>query len=260
MRAVLNVLTVVAVPALLSAQSPLPVGSINFGPPSQIAVLDMGKLKGEPARLAWSTDGTQMYFQSIEGDYGKPKAIHHYVIDLSNGKTSTAQIEPEWFSPYWSTKSHKDSPDVPGLSIQLTTEQRKNTTTSTPMGGALARGGGSDPDAMGTSAGDATAAAYAAQTATVHSMKLKGETIGEFVNSVIVPGLTFGWGPKGTQVIAYSQVKGGKLHVMSADGKKQEVPGTKEALLPAWSQDGKKLAWLQRDGKKKFVLKVAEIR
>ena len=94
----------------------------------------------------------------------------------------------------------------------------------------------------------------------VHSMKVKGELVGEFTNSVIVPGLTFAWAPKGSQAIAYSQAKGGKLYVMGSDGKKQEISGTKETLLPAWSHDAKKIAWLQRDGKKKFDLKVAELR
>lgn len=259
MRKTLAALIVLAVPALVAAQTPLAVGELSFAPAKEVATLDMGKLKGDPARLAWSDDGAQMYLQTVEGGYGTPKAVHHYLIDLADGKTKKVDAEPAWFSQYWTVKSHKDSPDVPGLSIDLSTEQRRQQTTSVPMGGALARGGG-DPDAMGTSAGDAAAAAYGSQMATVHTMKLKGQTIGEFVNSVIVPGLTFAWAPRGTQAIAYSEVNNGKLHVMSAEGKKQEVPNTKDTLLPSWSPDAKKLAWLQKDGKRKFVLMVAEIR
>ena len=33
------------------------------------------------------------------------------------------------------------------------------------------------------------------QTAHYYILKLKGEVVGEFVNTVAVPGLTFGWGP-----------------------------------------------------------------
>ena len=56
----------------------------------------------------------------------------------------------------------------------------------------------------GTGAGEAISAAQNQTPVPVHTMRLAGETIGEFVNTVIVPGLTFGWGPKGSKVIAYS--------------------------------------------------------
>jgi Tol biopolymer transport system component len=91
-------------------------------------------------------------------------------------------------------------------------------------------------------------------------MRLAGETVGEFVNSVIVPGLTFGWGPKGSTVIAYAAQKSGRVVVMDAKGSKQEVAGSKDAILPAWSPDGSRLAWLQKDGKKKYELRIAKTR
>ena len=102
------------------------------------------------------------------------------------------------------------------------------------------------------------AAAYNQQPVPVHTMLLNGEVVGEYVNSVIVPGQTFGWGPQGSRVIAYA-AKGGSIVVMNDKGVKQEIPGTKDALFPAWSPDGKRLAWLQKDGKKKMVLKIVEI-
>ena len=37
------------------------------------------------------------------------------------------------------------------------------------------------------------------QNANIRTMRLKGEVIGEWVNSVIVPGLTFGWSPAGPE-------------------------------------------------------------
>jgi hypothetical protein len=71
--------------------------------------------------------------------------------------------------------------------------------------------------------------------------------------------LTFGWGPKGSQVIAYAAQKSGKVVVMNAGGKKRELDGTKDALLPAWSPDGSRLVWLQKAGRRKFVLKVTQV-
>jgi hypothetical protein len=218
----------------------------------------MDKLKGQPSRLAWSEDGTQLYVQTMEGNFGQPGQKHrHYVFNVAEGSRKDAQVEPEWAAAYWTAKSGQASPDGPPLKIELKQETRTEQTVSTPMGGALARGGtGGD---TGTGAGEAMAAADNRQRVMVNAMVLRGTTVGEFVNSVIVPGLTFGWGPKGTKVIAYADPKNGRVVVLDEKGDKREVPGTKDAILPAWSEDAKQIAWLQKDGKKKYVLHVARV-
>ncbi len=250
---------VFAISAHASAQTALRVDSATFSQPSTIATLDMGKLKGEPARLAWSPDGSELYVQTREGAFGQANAqVRHYLFAATNGSKRDLDAEPEWASAYWAMKSGQASPDDGGLKIELKTETRQQRTTSAPMAGDMARGGVSTAD-TGTSSGDASAAAYASQTATVHVMRLKGVTVGEFVNSVIVPGLTFGWAPKGTNAIAYADPKGGRITVMHGGGGKQEIDSSKDALLPAWSQDGSSLAWLQQDGRRKFVLQVARV-
>jgi hypothetical protein len=258
MKALLNALMIVAVPAALLAQSPLPVGNVTLSAPATIAEIDMNKLKGEPSRMAWSPDGTQIYLQTIEGAFHQPKAIRHYVIGAADGKVKDVPAEPDWFGAYWAVKSHKASPDEPTTEIALTSENRVEKTTSVPRGGDLARGG-ADTGSNGSSSGEAIAAAANAQTVTVHTMKLHGQTIGEFINSVIVPGLTFAWAPKGSKAIAYTEPKGGRLVLMDTEGKKQEL-GIKDAILPMWSQDATQLAWLQKDGKRKFELKVAQVK
>jgi hypothetical protein len=260
MKRLLTAATIALLPAVAMAQTPLPVGSVTMSSPTTLTTLDMDKLKGNPSRMAWSPDLTQIYLQTIEGPFHQPKAVRHYIVTASDGKVKDVQAEPEWFQAYWSVKSHKASPDAPALEIALSTENRREQTTSVPRGGDLAKGGSVGADVTGTSTGDAAAAAMNSQTVTVHTMKLHGQTIGEFVNAVIVPGLTFAWAPKGTQAIAYTDPKGGKIYLMDPKGKKQDLDGTKDALLPMWSHDAKKLAWLQKDGKKKFELKVADIR
>jgi Tol biopolymer transport system component len=90
-------------------------------------------------------------------------------------------------------------------------------------------------------------------------MTYKGEKIGEFVNTVIVPGLTYGWGPKGSNIIAFSALKSGKVVILDEQGGKLEIDGSKDAVLPAWSPDAKRLAWLQKDGRKKFQLYIAPV-
>jgi hypothetical protein len=225
---------------------------------SPLAQLDMGKLKGEPSRLAWSPDGSQIYLQTLEGGFGRANVkLRHYVFNLANGAKEDLQVEPEWASKYWTAKSGQTSPDGPLLKIELKTEQRREQTTSVPRGGDLARGGTSID--TGTSVGDGVAAAYNSQATAVHLMLLKGETVGEFVNSVIVPGLTFGWGPQGSRLIAFAAQKTGRVIVMDEQGAKQEVAGSQDAILPAWSADGGRLAWLQKEGRGKFVLQVARV-
>src|SRR5688500_11235357 len=250
---------IAALPTALLAQAPLPVGSVTLTSPATIAEVDMNKLKGEPSRMAWSADGKDIYLQTIEGAFHQPKAIRHYIITAEDGKVKDVKAEPEWFGAYWAVKSHKASPDEPGTEIGLSSEQRVEKTTSVPRGGDLARGGAVGADVTGTSSGEAIAAAANSQTITVHTMKLHGQTIGEFVNSVIVPGLTFAWAPKGSKAIAYTEPKGGKLVLMDTQGKRQDL-GVKDAILPMWSQDATQLAWLEKGGKRKFALTVAKVK
>lgn len=247
----------IALPAVAFPQSPVRVDALRFSTAQTVAELDMGKLKGEPLRLAWSVDGTQFYVQTVENRARPTEKKRHYAFSV-DGKKQDLDAEPQWAAEYWTAKSGQAPIDNPLLKIQVKTESRQARTTSSPMGGDLARGG-AVPGDVGTSAGDASSAAYTTQAATVHLMMLRDETIGEFVNSVIVPGLTFGWGPKGSKVIAFAEPKDGELVVMDYDGKKREVNNTKNALLPAWSPDGARIAWLERDGRRKFVLKVANV-
>ena len=259
MKALFSTSLVLALSVGVTPQSALSVGSVTLGAPTTIAAIDMTKLKGAPSRLAWSPDGQQIYLQTIEGPFQSPKSVRHYEINVADGKVKDLQAEPDWFFAYWAVKSHKSSPDLPGEEIGLTSDTRVEKTTSVPRGGDLARGG-VDTGSTGSSSDDAISAAQNSQSVVVHTMTLHGQAIGRFTNSVIVPGLTFAWGPKGSKAIAYVEPDGGKVVLMDPAGKRQTIGGTKDALLPMWSQDATQLAWLQKDGKKSFELKVAKIR
>lgn len=258
MKALLNALVIVGLPAAMMAQGPVDVGSAKLEAAATVATLDMGKLKGQPFRAGWSPDGKEFYLVTVEGPFHQPKAVHHYTVNAADGKVKDAPGEPAWFGAFFAVHANKTSPDAPALEIGVTSENRVEKTTSVPVGGDLARGGTGGTE--GSSSGDAIAAANNSQSVTVHTMKLHGQAIGEFVNSVIVPGMTFAWAPKGAQALVYSEVKSGKLVLMNNTGKKQELDGTKDALLPMWSADGTQLTWLQKDGKKKFALKTARLR
>lgn len=248
-----------AIPVVAMAQQPIKVADLRFAEPAPIAEINADALKGQPSRLAWSPNGDELYLQMLDGHFGQPGAkVQHYVFTAANGRRQSLPSEPAWASAYWTTKSSQTSPDgEAAMEIDLKSETRTQQTTSVPMGGDLARGGTSV--ATGTAAGDAGAAAYNRQSVPVHSMFLKGELIGEFINSVIVPGLTFGWGPPGSRVIAFVAGKGGRVVVMDDTGKRTDVGGTKDAVLPAWSPDATRLAWLQKHGRKKLVLQVTHV-
>lgn len=267
-RSILTSVFVLTCSALTSvagyAQQSLAVGTLTFSDPKTIATFSTGDVKGEPVRLAWSADGTQLYLQTTERGRLNP-VTSHYVFTVDDGKRKSVDAAPAWFQASWAAKSDRYSPDDPKFMIDVASETRVARTTSTPMGGDMARGGvEGGASVSGTSGGassdDAATAAQGRQNVTVLSMKVGGRTIGQFENTTVIPGLTFGWAPKGSGAIAFSAPDGGALVIMDTKGRTQDVKGTKDTLLPAFSPDGTKLVWLRRDGRRAFMLQVSEIR
>jgi len=252
---VLAILAIVA----LQAASVTDARQLALSAPQAIAEIDTGKLKGDLARLAWSPDGSEFYIQTVERDSrGVVKTARHYLVSAASKGPRSVSEEPAWASKYWSWKSAQASPAAPTLKI--TVDQRQDTirSTSSPTGGDLAKGGGADP-VSGSTLGDVATAASNTQLKTVFSLKLKGETIGEWVNEAVVPGLTFGWAPAPARALAFTRRDGGPLIVLDEAGRKQELAGPKAAILPAWADDGKRIAWLERKDRKKYDVMVAEI-
>lgn len=258
MRTPLAIVALLTLPNPIDAQSPVRADAVRLSSAAAIGEIDTDKLKGQPARLSWSPDGSQLYLQMLEGEFGlPPKKLHHYVLSAKDGKRQSVDSEPEWASSYWTAKSGQTSPDGPPLKIELKDDIKTEKTTSTPMGGDLARGGVGG--STGTSSGDVVNAAYNQQQVRIITTLLHGTAVGSFEGKVLVPGLTFGWGPAGSRAITYAEPKGGRVMVMDDRGQKAEVPSSKDAILPAWSPDGRQIAWLQKDGKKKYVLQVARV-
>lgn len=248
---------------LIAAPSSVDASKLTISKPAVIVEVDTNTLKGELFRIAWAPDGQQMYLQTAERDRsGRVTAVHHYLLSLNGQAPARADQEPPWAAQYWSWKSAQAAPGVPAMKIDVEDQQKRVAATATPMGGELARGGleGSgamDPVGAGSTAG-AMSAAMQSQVAHYYTLRLKGEVIGEFVNAPAVPGLTFGWGPTDTGLIAYAN-QDGRLVIMDDQGRKQQVPDSRSVLLPGWSPDGRRLAYFERTGKRKARLEIVEV-
>lgn len=233
--------------------APMAANAIKLAP-KPVAEFEMSKLRGVIRRLAWNADNTQVYLQTAElKTDALPKENFHYVINVATGALTKVDAEPAWAAEYYAWKSWKSAPGDDAFLIELATEQRKSVATAIPMGGDYARGGtGADVSgAAGSASADSVAAAaQQSQVGTANLMRLKGQVIGEWMNQPIVPGQSFGWGPKGTGVIAYAEANNRALTIMDKTGARKKINDTRGVYVPAFSADAKKLAWIEIRGKK----------
>jgi hypothetical protein len=236
--------------------------AVKASAPIAVTELDTGKLKGEPFRLAWSPDAKELYVQTAERDsVGAVKKAHHYVVAATGGSPKEVEAEPDWASKYWAWKSWKAAPGSAAFAISLDERRDVVRPIDAPRGGTIAGMGGdasAGAQVGGGPGGAGTMVIPEGQNASIRTMRLKGEVIGEWVNSVIVPGLTFGWSPASLNLIAFSG-KGKDLVIMDEQGRKQKIDTARATSLPAWSDDGKKLAFVEQKDRKKFTLNVVEI-
>ena len=252
----------------LAAAPQVEAPAIVVSQPSDVAEIDTGKLKGTLVRLAWSPDATQIYLQTAEPDTRGNVKLRHYTMGLQGQPPKGIDAEPSWATGYWAWKSSQAAPGMASWKIAIEQQQKRLSSTSNPGGGDMAKGatsggaagssGSGGGSGGGMSVGEVAGAAYQTQNANIVTLRLKGEVIGEFVNAPALPGTTFGWGPTGSGLIVFT-APDGKVMLMDARSRKQEVPGSKGASLPAWTTDGKRIAYLEKSGRKKFLLRVVDV-
>jgi hypothetical protein len=167
--------------------------------------------------------------------------------------------EPAWASSYWTWKSGRSSPAAAAFSIAVEDHTETKRSVSAPTGGVLAKGGTADPSGGATTFTDVAAAADASQTVRIFTLKVKSESIGDWANEAVGPGSNYSWAPAPLQLIVFAKRDGGPLIVIDDAGRKQELEGARSAFYPAWSADGKRIAWLERTNGKKYQLTIADL-
>jgi hypothetical protein len=212
----------------------------------------MGKVKGELVALSWSNDSATLYLKAAEFDRWRNEKAQHYLVAASGGSLAPAEGTPLWAKAYWMWKSGSSAPGVPEMKFETEAQSQMATAVGTVRDGGLSQSRG-DPSRP------QEAADYASvqQVATV-TIKLKGMLISQSTNSTIAPGLLWGWAPAPVGALAFVDGKK-RLVLVDRTGATLVVPGATDALMPAWSPDGKRLAYLQKKDRKTYVMNVIEI-
>jgi hypothetical protein len=243
----------------LAAQPATPpaidVSTLTVGAPTTVAELDLSKLKGELRQVGWSPDGGRLYIQTADGNPQSPK-LHHYWVALEGGAVLGIEAQPDWAQAYWAFKSDRSAPGIGSLMIDLV-QKLETMKVGTGQAGALDREAGG----LGGNVGNIETLAKGNdqnQKQNVFRLTLLDETISEFVNERPIPGLMFGWGPEKSGAIAFTD-RDGRLMLLDQKKHKRTVAGAKDALLPAWTTDGSRLAWVQKSGRRKYTLLYATV-
>jgi len=227
-----------------AAAAPIDVSTIRLTPVTVID-LDLGRLKGELRQIGWSPDGSQLYIQTVEGDPPKEKT-HHFAVASEGGPLTPLDQQPEWAREYWAFKSDRTAPGVPSLEIDV-----KQTHETTKIGTGSGRPGTSTISMA--DANENAAMAAEGQRGTRWTFTLLGETVSDFKDTRPIPGQMFGWGPRDSGTIAYTD-SAGRLTLLDQRRHKQTVAAVKDATLPAWTADGTRLAYAVKQGRKRYQL------
>lgn len=242
-----------------SGQAPAPaatdVAKFTISAPATIRDIDIKGVRGAPTRMAWSPDGQWLYVRLSTFDRWDNETVRHLLVETAGKRVETLSEEPGWLPRYWNLKSAATSPALPSWRIRVDTRQELLRTTNVPREGNISQSGG-DPNAgLDEVIGNAV---MSSQKTTNEQYLLNGHVIAAATNGRVVPGRSFAWAPAPLALIAYVSDKG-RLVVMNHAGHTREVKGPKKPLIPAWSDDGHRLAYAQASGGG-YSIRVVDIR
>jgi hypothetical protein len=244
-------LTSSAMPSHVLADPPRPL--VTLTAPAVWADISAKEIKGRPARLAWSDDRSTLYLRTVEGATRESLVYHHYLV--RKGKAPTPiDTQPEWVESYWNWKSAKNLSGDQSLSIEV--DSHKEVLDN--LNGTTANKAVYLTDAPnGLTGQQLMLSKQSGGMHVVNRLHLRGQVIGEFIDENIVPGYTFSWSPDDMRLIAFRS-QSGRLTIMNDEGRTEPIADTEDVLLPAWSDDGAAIAYLQR-AHGRFSLRVLEV-
>ncbi|HEY2907582.1 MAG TPA: hypothetical protein VGJ29_16900 [Vicinamibacterales bacterium] len=239
----------IAAPLWLTVSLMLGIGSatpvVHLGKAETWLQLDAEQLQGRPAQLAWSDTEDSLYLQTVEGTTAGALKVRHYLLEKDRGP-ALLDSQPAWAREYWKWKSAKSYFGDRMMTIEV--DSRRETVD--PIRDRNTAYLNSDTYAPGTLEAKATGGSHI-----VNRLLLKGHVIGEFIDEDVFPGYTFSWSPNLLGLIAFRE-RNGRLAIMDLNGATQTANEGKDVLLPAWSPSGELIAYLERDGRKRFRLSV----
>ena len=235
---------------------PVPdVSKLTMSSPRTIRNLDARDVRGIPTRMAWSPDDTWLYVRISTFDRWSNETVRHVLIETQGKRIEPLTDEPGWLARYWNLKSSLTSPVVSTWRIKIDAREEQVRTTNVPREGNIGQHG--DP---GASLDETVRkAAQSSQKTLFETFRLNGHVIGSAVNGHVVPGRTFAWAPDPLALVAFVTEKD-RLAVMNAQGHTREVKGAKKPLLPAWSQNGRQLAYVQQTASGAYAIRAVTIR
>ena len=238
---------------------PVPSGAdvrhLVISSPQTTRKLDSNLLRGIPTRLCPSPDGTQVYLRMSELDRWANETIRHQLLPIRGDLLIRLEGEPIWAFSYWMWKSAPGAPGYPAFRINLEAREELVHTTNVPREGNIGQHTADPNESLDEVV---RRAAQASQKTHVETLYLHGRIISTVVNQHVVPGRTFGWAPAPLGLIAYVNDKG-RLVLMDEAGRTHEISGTRDVTLPAWTDDGHRLLFLEHAGKR-FELRSVEVR
>jgi hypothetical protein len=241
--------------AQTTAPPPVDVTKLKIAAPATIRDLDVKGARGVPTRLAWAPDGTALYIRVSQFDRWANESASHALVNLAARTSTSITGEPPWAPRYWLWKSAPASPSDPAWRLVFTAWEEQVRTTNVPRGGDI---GGFMADAGAGYDELAQKAVLANQKARFERLTLNGRVVDETVNTQLIPGRRFGWAPASRPLIAVAD-RDGRLVLVDRHGRAATVAETRNVLLPAWSEDGSRIAFIERVKGDKYVLRLVRL-
>ena len=171
------------------------------------------------------------------------------------GKPVAIDAQPKWVEAYWKWKSAKTF--VGDLGLRIDVDSRTEVLDNLNGIGANKAVYLTDSP-IGLTGQALTLSKQSGGKRVVNRLLLKGHVIGEFVDELIVPGYTFSWSPEELRLIVY-RAQSGRLTIMDDTGITETIAETKDIMLPAWSDDGAAIAYLEHVRGSRFSIRIVEV-